>query len=462
MNLQMSTSRLSTGLKINSAADDPAGLIISEEMKAQITGISTAIGNTQDAINMAKTADAAMSEVQTILTNMRALAVAAANSAVADSNALQADQTQINSSVKAINEISANTQFNTKKLLDGSSGAQASSIDSTDIANLYFSGTFNGATVQNGPITLTPVSSGTDATIALNQTAATPGSVVATAGTFTINGYTFSSSGTQTLQDIANEINAQSGTTGVSANIVPNGGNFSITLVQDHYGANYGITYSDGNAVLNTTPSATSVGTDAVVRVAATTSNGVASVLFTGGKYTGMDGLTLTDNYGNTITLTPAGNALGSPTQIGVVNQGGVLFQVGAFANEAVEYSMPNLYAQNLGTGVAPNQSLATINLTTQAGAQQAIQIIDAAITQLSQTRGQLGAFQSDYLQPTSDSLTAASANMSASESQIADVNMAQEITNFTKYQIIQQSGMAVLAQANQQPQQVLKLLQNL
>jgi flagellin len=461
-NMQTATTRLSTGLRINSAADDPAGLIISEEMKAQIAGINTAISNTQDAINMSKTAEAAMAQIQSMLTNMRSLAVGASNGAVADSSTLQADQTQITSSIQSIDQIASSTQFGTKKLLDGSSGTQANSIDSTDVNSMYFGGTFKGVTIANGPITITPVTAATDASVALTNTFASPTAIVGTAGAFVINGYTFTSTGSESLQTIAGQINAMSSTTGVTASVVNAGANYSISLNQNHFGSKYAISYTDPNGVLNGASTANSVGSDAVFNVSATTVNGVATVPFTGGQGTGTDGLTIADTYGNTIALSESGNALVAPTEIGVVNQGDVVFQVGAYSNQSVSYSMPTVFAQNLGTGVAANQSLATINLTTEAGAQQAINIVDAAITQLAQMRGQLGSFQADYLQSTSQSLQVASTNLKASQSQISDVNMASEITDYTKDQVLQQSGISVLAQANQQPQQVLKLLQNL
>jgi flagellin len=458
--LQTSIARLSSGLRINSAADDPAGLIISEEMKAQISGINQAVSNTQDAINMSKTAEAAMAQVQSLLTNMRGLAVNAANGAVADTATLQADQTQVLSSIQSINQIATSTQFGTKKLLDGSSGSQGNITDATDISSLYMSGTFAGVTVANGPVTITPVSSATDANIALNNTFSGPNAIVTQAGSFVINGYTFVSDGTETLQSLASKINTLASTTGVTATITNNAGAYSISLTQNDYGSKYSINYTDPNGVLNSTPTANSSGTDAVFNVSATTVNGVQTVPFTGGQSASQDGLTISDTYGNSITLTQTGNQLGSATAVGVVNAGNVVFQVGAYTNQSVSFSMPTLFAQNLGTGVAPNQSISTINLTTEAGAQQAISIIDAAITQLAETRGRLGAFQADYLQSTQSSLNVASANLTASQSQIADVDMASEITNYTKYQVLQQSGIAVLAQANQSPQQVLKLLQ--
>jgi flagellin len=121
---------------------------------------------------------------------------------------------------------------------------------------------------------------------------------------------------------------------------------------------------------------------------------------------------------------------------------------------------MPTVFAQNLGTGVVPNGSIATLDVTTQQGAYDAMKIIDSAISQLAMQRGELGSFQKNFLESTARSLDIAKENLTSTESQIRDADMAQEITEYTRLQILQQSGMSVLAQANQQPQQVLKLLQ--
>ena len=123
--MQKSMTRLSTGLRINSAADDPAGLIVSEQFRAQITGIDQAVRNNQDATNYAKTAEGALNEVNKLLNDARALAVASGNGATLTDSQRQANQQQLNSIVNSINRISSQTSFGNKKLLDGSSGVTA-------------------------------------------------------------------------------------------------------------------------------------------------------------------------------------------------------------------------------------------------------------------------------------------------------------------------------------------------
>lgn len=464
-NVQGSIERLSSGLRINSASDDPAGLIISEGMRSQISGLQQAMSNSQDAINMTKTAEGALQEVQRLLGDMRSLAVASANTAVADANTLQANQTQIRSSIDSINRIAQETQFGTKKLLDGTAGVLANVTNASDASSIYVGGTFAGETVTTGPVTIARVTQGTRATAALTQTFASASSIVTSSGSFVINGYSFSTNGSETVQSLVDRINSTAGTTGVTANLVPNGGNVSVALSQNNYGSHYGITYFDPSGVLNGASSVVNNGVDAVYNVSATTiaANGVTHVstsLFTGGRGAQDSGLKLTDTYGNAVMLTENGNAsVVAATQVGTVTVGSMRFQIGAFADQNVSFSLPTVFADRLGTGAVAGASIAAIDLTNQQGADNAIKIIDDAVTQLAQLRGQLGSFQKNFLESNTRSLDVAKTNLTASESTIRDADMAEEMTEYTKEQILQQSGLSMLAQANQQPQNILTLL---
>ncbi len=120
---------------------------------------------------------------------------------------------------------------------------------------------------------------------------------------------------------------------------------------------------------------------------------------------------------------------------------------------------MPVVFSTSLGIGAIPGLTLADVDVTTQSGAQQAIRLIDDAITQLSQLRGQLGSFQKNFLESTARSLEIANENLTSSESEVRDADMAAEITAMTRLQILKESGMSVLAQANQSPQGILNLL---
>jgi flagellin len=188
------------------------------------------------------------------------------------------------------------------------------------------------------------------------------------------------------------------------------------------------------------------------------TVNGV-SALFTASR-SGTDGLTFTDADGNSVKLTAAGNNTGVTNQtVGQVTVGSAQFQIGGNAGQSTSLSLGNFAASQLGGGAVTGLNMSNLDLTSASGASQAIQVIDAAIDQVSKSRGDIGNFQRNVLESNIRSLGTAKENLMATESDIVDTDIAGEMTNFTKLQILQQSGMAVLAQANQAPQAVLALL---
>lgn len=458
---QDSIQRLSTGLRINTGADDPAGMIISQGMQSEIGAINQAIQNTQNADNMAKTADGALSEVQKLLVDLRGLAVHAGNAAILDSASLQADQTQVQSIIQSINRIASDTEFGNKKLLNGTAGALANVTAGAFASSIYVNGTFGSSILSSGPMTLTQVSPAARALVTLSKSFASANAIVSTAGSIVVNGYSISTNGTETVQSLVAKINAVSSTTGVTA-AISGSGPVQVVLSDETYGSQYNIAYFDPNKLLSNTPSVTSPGSDAVYNVSAMTASGLQTVVFTGGRSSGDSGLLLKDTQGNSILLTEGGNA-GITTvaqQIGQITAGSVQFQIGPDSNQAVSFNLPNMFAKNLGLGAVAGKSLADIDLTTPLGATQAMQVVEAAVQQVATARGQIGSFQKNVLESGNRFLQVANENLTASNSNIVDANMAQEMTQFTKLQILQQSGIAVLAQANQSPKSVLQLLQ--
>ncbi len=461
--------RLASGLRVNRAADDPAGLIISENLRAQITGLQQAINNAQDAVNMIKTAEAALDEVHNALRTMRQLVLHAANTGVNDYAALQADQTQIRALIDSINRIAEQTSFGTKKLLDGTSGISAAVTNPSRISGIFFGGLFNNFATASGAVTLEVLTAATRATVPnanLRQLPAntTLASLIDVGGSVVINGYTINVSTTETVGNLIDKINAVSHVTGVVANY--NDQTRRIELRHREYGSQFRVQINDTSGVILDTAVADSVsvaGTDAVARVIANTVNGVQTALFTGGVATGDSGLRLRDGFGNVIMLTEAGNDTTlAAAQVAVVSAGLLQFQVGANAGQFVRFSLMDVHASKLGTTVIPGQSLATIDITRPNSTDDALRIIDAAIAEISKLRGDMGAFQRYVLESNIRSLNVARENVMASESTIRDADFAVEISNFTKQQILMQSGMAVLAQANASPQTVLQLLQRL
>lgn len=458
--------RLASGLRVNRAADDPAGLIISENLRAQITGLQQAVNNAQDAVNMIKTAEAALDEVHNALRTMRQLTLHAANTGVNDYAALQADQTQIRALIDSINRIAEQTSFGTKRLLDGTSGISAAVTNPTRVSGIFIGGTFNNFATDSGVVTLQVTTAATRAAIDGTRTFAagtTPASLMGTpAGNVVINGYTITADANETIASFIDKINAVSHITGVQAQF--NDTALRIELRHKEYGNQFEVDLQDtAGIILNAPGSASASGTNAVATVIANTVNGIQTVTFTGGQATGDSGLRLRDNYGNVIMLTEAGNNTTLPAaQVAVVTAGLLQFQVGANAGQFVRFSLIDVNSAKLGTTAVPGQSLATIDVTQPNSTDNALRIIDAAISEISKMRGDMGAFQRYILESNIRSLNVARENVMASESTIRDADFAQEISSFTKHQILMQSGMSVLAQANAAPQTVLQLLQRL
>lgn len=448
--LAQSIQRLSTGLQINSAADNPAGLVIAKQFQAQITGIQQAISNNQDAINYTKTADGALGEINNLLNTARGLAVAASNSGVISSSEAQADQSQLSSIVSSITRIAQNTQFGTKYLLNGSAGVTSALTNATDVSAINIGGTFAGQALStNSAVTMQVTTAATQASVTLSSTFAGAASTVS-AGQFTINGTTFNTTSSMTVSDVVNIVNQASAQTGVEASFVAGSG---VKLTATQFGSVGNFSMSDANNVLQSgSVSATGVNAVATVQV------GALSATFTGGEGTN-NGFTLTDANGNQIVLSQAGNATTALTGIGQINVGTAQFQIGGNVGQTADLSLANFSSNQLGTGAVAGLNLGNIDLSSFSSSQQALQVIDSAISQVTTSRGAVGSFQSDVLQANMDTLNIASQNLTASLSNIQDTNIAAEMTNFTQLQILQQAGVGILAQANAAPQAVLKLI---
>jgi flagellin len=461
--------RLSSGLKISSSGDNPSGMIESSQLAKQIAGIGQAISNSQDAANLSKTADSGLSQIESILQNIRTVAVSAANNATTTPTSLQADQSQINSAIQAIDGIANSTEWGNVQLLNGTAGVKSSISDTSDVVGMFVGSTIGGMAPANGAVTVTLTQQASQTYLTANQPFTGTNAIVP-AGSFSVNGTSFSADGsTQTVQDVINEVNNSSGSTGVVATAVGSAGNTYIQFRSANYGSNYPVNFYDSGHVLDTstTPPPTAAGTDAVASVTVPVSTAIGpsttTVNFTGGLGPTHSGLELMDSSGNIVTLTASGNNgtnLTSGAGIGQLTTGTVHFQTGQGTGQAVTYTMPNAQADQLGTSAISGQNLSTIDLTSQSGATQALSVIDAAIDQVSTMRGNLGAFQSGLLQPNISVLSIATQNLTSTQSSIQDTDVAAEMTSYTQNQVLQQSGIAILAQANLDPQKLLQLLQ--
>ncbi|KAA8756252.1 flagellin [Paenibacillus sp. UASWS1643] len=389
-NTNKNIEKLSSGLRINRAGDDAAGLAISEKMRGQIRGLDQASRNSQDGISLIQTAEGALNETHSILQRMRELAVQSGNdtNTSGDRKNLQDEMDQLN---KEIDRIQSTTQFNTKNLLDGSMGSAVN----TAVANVNE----NAALKNSAGAALTA-----DTTLLTNLTDKNGNSLGVTAGDKVTVSY------------------VKDGTT-VNTEITVS----STTAISDLNGADSALTISTGKLVVT----AGTAGTTGAV-------NGLT--------------ISVKDSSGN--VRTSATNALSSFTETtaaaNVRTDGTATFQIGANTGQSM-----NLAINDMGTSALGVKGL---QISTQAQADVAIKVIDAATQKVSTERSKLGAVQ-NRLEHTINNLGTASENLTAAESRIRDVDMAKEMMEQTKNNILAQASQAMLAQANQQPQGVLQLL---
>jgi flagellin len=442
MDLNKSVQRLSTGLRINSGADDPAGLIASESFRAQLGGIDAAVRNNQDALNFAKTADGALDEVSRLLRDARALAVANGNGTY-DADQKQANQSQLNSILSSIDRIASTTSFGKKKLLDGSAGAQVNSNNLSVVTSASVTGSIGGTSLSaNGTLGVNVTTAAGRAT--LTGTAAyTAGTVLVGAGQFTLNGKTFETTASTTRDQLVDMVNGAVGETGVSATV--NGSN-NIVLTNTEYGSDKNVQLTTTAGVVNSAAgSASDAGEDAVATVSYTVGGATTTAAFSRGK-----GLELRDTSGNVVNLNASANSVSDKGNVLQVFSNAASFQVGANAGQSVTLNLANTSASSLGLG--------SVDIT-GSSVQSALDAIDSAINTVSTNRATIGSFMKNTLESNVRALGVAKENLAATESSIREVDVAQEMTNYTKLQILQQSGLSMLAQANSAPQSILSLL---
>ena len=468
--LNKSLERLSSGLKINRGADGPAALVISEQQRAQIAGLKTAIDNTHKAVSVVQTAEGALNEVNGLLTKIRGLALDSANSGVNDANALAANQAEITNSLATITNIANTTKFGTKSLLNGQAGV----VGSVSGANNAALGTIAGGTgVNTANYTVAVTARGTGGSVASAAAGvgalAGSGSLVLAGGGLT-NNLTVALSAGDNAASSATKIqaaldNASASGAGAGKFSVTQAGG-TITIKSNVLGSSAVSVTANSAATEGVTGFEAATTTGTAGTALAVSVNGTAATVSAGGgglnnqvTFGGANGLTF--NVGVTAGQTAA--AAGSSTVVSVSNQA-LTFQIGANANETAQIGLDKVTADSLAAGVsglsnAGTTDLSKIDVSTQAGAQDAIKVVDAAINQVSNLRGKIGAFQSNTLESTARNLSATLENTTAAESVIRDTDFASEIANYTKLQTQVQAGSTVLGNANQTTQLVAQLL---
>jgi flagellin len=452
--LSATLQRLSSGLRINRGADDPAGLIASEGLRSEISGVSQAIDNSQRASNVISTAEGALSEVAALLLNIKDLVVEAANSGALSSEEIAANQLQVDSAVESITRISNTTTFAGLNLLNGSLDYITSGVDTASIKALSIS-QVNFGTNDIIPVQIDVITSARTAELQFQASAVATSVTLEVTGNHGVDVLTFTS-GT-TASAIAFAVNRISDSTGVTASLINSADPLSgITFQSSGFGSRsfvsvtaqsgaFAVVDSDGDTVTRAT------GVDAVATV-----NGAVTV---------GDGLNIHLNTTALDLEVRLDEAFGAGQTEFAITGGGALFQLGpqVSSNQQVNIGIQSVAASKLGdVGNGFLNDLVTGGKYTLVGGNsgEASRIIELAIRQVSVLRGRLGAFEKNTLETNINSLSVALENVTASESSIRDADFAQETAALTRAQILTQAGTSVLATANTTPQSVLSLLQ--
>ncbi|WP_339754626.1 flagellin [uncultured Marinobacter sp.] len=495
--------RLSSGLRINSAKDDAAGLAISTRFQAQISGLNVAQRNANDGISLAQTAEGALGEVTNSLQRIRELSVQSANAtnSASDRQALQEEVSQL---VSEIERVATTTEFNNTKLLNGNFTAQQFQVGAN--ANQTINVTVDGArTTQIGSIVN---EKGTN-TVSGVATIATAGTAETTADTYagvdsnpidgtnvTINGTNIVSSSDFTGELARGETNdsafakaaainaSDAGVSAVASNTqtISVGSANAVSFGADEAGdtATYALAINGENVFSQdlTFTSQTISATDIqnAVNAKSDTTGVTASFNATTNE------LTFTNASGGNIELKEtvsgvADGGTGTPDPLDSILTTGGAATVTAGDNTATfrgDITLQSNELVNITAGAAvvgfdatsqnilnvdTTKSVATVDISTVAGANEAILAIDAALDSINSSRAKLGAVQNRF-ESTISNIASTAENLSAANSRILDADFAAETAKLSKSQVLQQAGISVLAQANARPQQVLSLLQ--
>jgi len=453
--LNQSLQRLSSGLRINSGADDPAGLIASQGLQAEISGLNSAIANSQRATNVVATADGALSEVSNLLISIQGLVVQAANSGGMSGDEVRANQLQVDSAIASITRISNTASFGGLNLLDGSLGYVTSGVTASALHDVNITGATFG-THPTIPVVVNVITSAQPAQLQFRASAIVKSISLQIAGSTGVQVLSFVS-GTK-ASAIAFSVNQVSDSTGVKASITSaTNASSGITLSSTGFGSKQFVSV----ALLDNSGSFVTQTVGGAIQQRSTGQDAVATI--NGSKAIG-DGLNLSVSSPSLSMSLNLDSKFGVGTQNFTITGGGALFQLGAAVqtNQQVDLGISSISASSLGN--AENGYLSDIITGGKASlvggnSGTASQIIDTAITQIAVLRGRLGAFEQNTLNTNINSLQVALENVTASNSTIVDTNFASETSNLTRAQVLQQAGTSVLAQANSSPQTVLSLL---
>ena len=497
-----STEKLSSGYRINRAADDAAGLSISEKMRSQIRGLNQASTNAQDGISLIQTAEGALNEQHSILQRMRELSVQAANGTETNDDR-EAVQNEIEQLQSELTRISDTTEFNTMKLLDGSQSGSKVQVAVSKSA-------VTGATTNNAEVQQVNTSAKDVADLAKGSSITYSVTVLDKNNNTSTAAVTITNKDGKLIDQDGNELlSAVADTTDKKATGVETAGAIAKALSSTSLGDKFDIAAT--KKITLTTKNAGDAANSVLISVdgaageLATSTGGTeeyTTINKTIGSYDGTgniedkiftvngekfayvdDPSKLGDDYKdvNYVKVKVAGtvgaedakamaalisaktgiNAEADKTATDSVNLKpsatatgkGIELQIGANEGQTMSFTLDDMSADALGVGGS------SVNLSTQESAKTATTTIDAAIKKVSAARGKMGAVQ-NRLEHTIANLDTASENMQTAESRIRDTDMAEEMVNYSKNSILAQAGQSMLAQANQANQGVLTLLQ--
>lgn len=484
--LVKSTERLSSGYKINNASDDPAGLAISQKLRDQIRGLDNASQNSLDGISVLQTAEGALVEINSMLQRVRELTLQAMNETYGEDDK-QSIQSEVDELVKEIDRLTRDTEFNGQALINGNLSYRAYSDSSSVTVNAY------SKDVLTADYSLA-VTTAPKKAVVMNTTPGTsvtniPDPITAAeAGTITINGVVIKIEEGDTAEEVYEKLRdgaknadvnlysvadptalplntfteATVGSAGYNTTSFVNG-TTSFLFVAEEYGSATHVNISCENTALldalglgdiATAGVITSVGVDAQITL--NTASGFSDTAIY--KADG-DQVTITDRNGFEMNLTVAGDTLtrivDDPTRsanikIEATGIGSMILQIGANEGQTLDIVLPDVSVKALG--------IDNLNMIGPEGLVRSLDAIDKALDKVQRARSTIGTYE-NRLESASASIDTNSLNLEEAFSRIMDTDMAEEMTNYTKENVLAQAGTAILAQANDRPQQVLQLL---
>jgi len=466
--MERSLERLSSGYRINRAADDAAGLAISQKMKTQIAGLNQASRNASDGISVIQTAEGALIEVEEMLQRMRELSVQAANGTSTDDDRMQL-QAEVEQLKDEINRISETTEFNTKKLLDGTLDRRSYSSDpSVELISL-------SDAVNVRDYKFRPTKEATQAVLVSNKMTGRSVPDDKEEYTLTINNQDITIPKDADLNTILTNLNDVCGNMGIQvaytdgskddteagvggyrvvdpATAAASPTSYSLVFATDDYGTNAELEIYADQALSNllgiSAEGGEVSGEDCAIELVRTDEGG-----FTNTSTISIDGdyVTVRDRDDFEMVFKVDGGAVGSEVTVTVLDAGPMTLQIGANEGQTMEVRIPRVDVVTL--------NIETANIGTQEGAMEAITLFNDAINEVSAVRAKLGAYQ-NRLDHAINSLDVSAENLTEALSRIEDTDMAGEMATYTQYQVLTQAATSMLAQANERPQNILNLLQ--